>query len=103
MQIRNSRKDINMTVLVKNIHGTADYSPVGCNSWKDYWEAKSGKHWPFFCAVSGCTERAEVGGHVKFAGNHDNRWFIVPLCYHHNNCHDAEFSVDYSLLVPVND
>ena len=91
-----------MLVKVKNLQNTASRSPVGYESWKDYWIAKSGRLWPYYCAASGCMERAEVGAHVKMVNGLDNRWFIVPLCFRHNNDHDAEFYVDYSLMVPVN-
>jgi hypothetical protein len=32
-----------MFVKVKNLHNTGDRKPVGCNSWLEFWEAKSGQ------------------------------------------------------------
>ena len=92
-----------MLVLVKNLQNTALRSPNGYDSWKDYWMAKAGKNWPYYCPVPGCSERAEVGAHVKLANSYSNKWYIVPLCYKHNNNHDATFYVDSEMLVPVND
>ena len=87
-------------VKVKNLHGTSDSAPEGYGSWKEFWIAKSGRQWPRYCAVIGCLEPAMVGGHVKLV-NGGNEWYIVPLCYTHNNNHDGEFYVDESLLVKV--
>ena len=91
-----------MLVKVKNLQGTAPRSPAGYTSWKEYWCAKSGRIWPSKCVVPGCYERAEVGAHVKLVYGNNNRWYILPLYYSHNNDHDAEFYVDDSYLVPVN-
>ncbi len=91
-----------MLVRVKNIQNTADRAPSGFASWREYWCKKSGKPWPTYCCAQGCFKLAEVGGHVKKVGSSDNRWYIVPLCYTHNNDHDAEFVVPDDMLVPVN-
>lgn len=92
-----------MMVLVKNLHGTSDNAPEGFDSWRDYWIYNSGRPWPHYCSVQGCLDRAEVGAHVKLVDGYDNRWYIVPMCYKHNNDRNGSFYVDYSLLVPVND
>lgn len=70
--------------LVKNINGTSDNTPpTGHCSWKDFWETCM--HRPFrFCSCITCSRRAEVGGHVKLASSF-GAWYIVPLCYSHNN------------------
>lgn len=92
-----------MIVKVKNIQGTAPRSPYGYTSWKEYWIAKSNRRWPYHCAVTNCHDSADVGAHVKLVNGASNKWYIVPLCYGHNNDHDAEFYVDSEYLVPVND
>lgn len=88
-------------VLVKNIKGTSDNIPGGYRSWKDYWIAKKG-YWPVKCAAYGCSEKAELGGHVIKVNSIDKRWYIVPICYSHNNS-NLPFYVDENDLVPVND
>lgn len=89
-----------MFIEVKNIHGTSDNKPTGYSSWKDYWEAKSGKSWPTYCCARGCYERASLAGHVKKVGG-TNEWYLVPICYSHNN-RDTSYYVEESMMVKVN-
>ena len=69
--------------IVKNIRGSSDNMPLaGYSSWKEFWE--NNKHRRFSqCSCITCTNRAEVGGHVKKV-NGSNEWYIVPICYYHN-------------------
>ena len=91
-----------MLYRVKNVpHTSNDPLPRGFSSWEDVWKYHSGKPWPYYCPVCGCSERAEVGAHVRLYGDYSSRVFIVPLCYKHNNDHDAVFSVDDSMLVRI--
>lgn len=86
---------------VKNINGTSDSKAYGYDSWKDFWIAKSGQLWPYYCVVYGCMERAVLGAHVKKVGSNDNSWYIIPACSHHNNDKDAEFDVPESMMVKI--
>ena len=91
-------------VKVKNLHHTSDNVPDGYSSWKDYWEAKTGRKWPRYCDVYGCPNEAVVGAHVKKVGSYDNKWYIVPLCGQHNSYHNEdEFWVNENDLVPVSE
>ena len=90
-------------IRVKNLNGTADNGrPFGYLSWKNYWERKKGK--PFgICSCTGCFERAEVGAHVLIDSTTDNRWYIVPLCIHHNVSNKNQvFTVNEADLVEAN-
>lgn len=73
--------------FVKNLNGTSGKtcSCPGCSSWLGHWERKTGRR-ALFCAA--CTNSAEVGGHVKKAGD-DYSHYIVPLCKGCNNRTDA--------------
>ena len=44
----------------------------------------SGERWPHTCSVNGCLNTADVGAHVQKVRGSD-RWYIIPLCSHHNN------------------
>ena len=90
-----------MLVTVKNARNTSDNKlPSGFESWEDVWLCYSGKEWPRYCSAVGCYERAEVGAHVIICNDY-SKVYIVPLCYHHNNDHDAIFTVDDSMLVRI--
>ncbi len=86
-------------VLVKNINGTSDRTPNNFYSWKDYWMSVKG-YWPSKCAAYRCNHSADVGGHVIKVNSLDKSWYIVPICYLHNNSGES-FYVDESMLVPV--
>ena len=88
-----------MLVLVKNATNTSDSRPVIGNDWSEFWLLRSGKSWPYYCSASDCYHKAEVGAHVKIVGDPYNRTFIVPMCYSHNNDHNATFYVDDQMLV----
>ena len=90
-------------VKVKNINGTSKdrYSnPKGYSSWLDYWENNSIFVTLDKCACIECSDKAEVGAHVKKTYG-DNRWYIVPLCYECNKKTEP-FNVDEDYLVEVN-
>ena len=70
--------------LVKNINGSSDNKPSrGYSSWQEYWEDKKNRIFSS-CSCITCLNKAKVGGHVKIV-NSTNEWYIVPLCYEHNN------------------
>ncbi len=70
--------------LVKNISGSGKYNPPsGYDSWKEYWEISKRRRFSK-CSCTTCIRNAEHGGHVeKVYGS--GEWYIVPLCYEHNN------------------
>jgi hypothetical protein len=88
--------------LVKNLNGTTDNRPpYGFSSWKDWWEAKTGRRFGF-CSCSSCSQRATVGAHVQKVGM-DRKWYIVPLC---GSCNTGKKNVQFYVadadLVAVN-
>ena len=87
-------------VEVKNIHGSTDNEPKGYNSWKDFWEAQTGRRF-VLCSCKTCFNPATVGAHVMKANSDSRKWYIVPLC---DGCNHEEnvFSVHENDLVPVN-
>lgn len=89
-------------IKVQNVNGSSRFeSPVGYNTWLEYWEAKTGKS-AWRCSAIDCHKSGRenlVGAHVKKVGSYDNNWYIVPLCRGCNNRVD-EFYVDET-LVPV--
>lgn len=90
-----------MYKLMKNVQNTSLCNPYPYDDWKDFWIKRSGRAWPYYCPVSGCFERAEVGAHVQIVGDPYKAIYIVPMCYRHNNDHDAVFYIDDSWLVRV--
>jgi len=73
---------------VRNINGTSDNTPpAGYKSWQEFWETKMNRRFSS-CSCIGCTNRAEVGGHVKKVYG-TGEWYIVPICKPHNNLSDA--------------
>ena len=86
---------------VKNLNGTSDITPSGFNSWKEFYTHKHG-YWPSVCSCLGCSRNANVGAHVKKVGSYDERWYIAPLCYYHNNQFGEELEVVDCYLEPVN-
>jgi len=70
----------------KNKGGTSTRK-CKCGSWKQHWINASGKSWPSFCSVKGCTSKPALGGHVynsKVSGEK-----IIPMCNSCNNKTDA--------------
>lgn len=86
---------------VKNLNGTSDNGvPIGYDSWKDFWEKKSGQK-ASSCHRYQCNSTLHiVGAHVQLVDG-GNEWYIVPLCTAHNQSKDIEFYVT-GPLVPVN-
>jgi len=70
-------------VKVKNLNGTSDNN-CHCDSWLSHWENFTGINTKY-CAVSGCLNLAEVGGHVQKDSSADKNWYILPLCKACNN------------------
>ncbi len=87
---------------VRNINGSADNRPpLGYTSWREYWEKNKGRRFGA-CSCVECVRDAEVGGHVKKVYG-DNSWYIVPICYGHNNLSsDVVYNVNDTDLLPVN-
>jgi hypothetical protein len=71
----------------KNVKGTSEYSPEGCNTWEEYWEKKSGKQWPQKCSVVGCNNPPKVGAHI--CNPNVGGAFIAPLCEECNKRNDV--------------
>lgn len=91
-----------MYIRVKNLNGTSDnYPPLGYTSWKEYWITVKG-YWPAYCAVYGCTEAPTLAAHVKKVDGLDDDWYIVPMCYSHNNQRGEVLYVDDKYLVKAN-
>jgi hypothetical protein len=84
---------------IRNINGTSD-TKCKCGSWLKHWENFSGQAVPSFCPVSACLNKDLVGAHVQKGGSStDQKWYIYPLCAHHNK-HTGELEVpDYYSLV----
>lgn len=88
---------------VKNLNDTFDRIPSTGNSWRQFWEEKSGKKIDK-CSRRGCAKKATDGAHVQKADSDDRRWYIVPLCHECNmKPSSEEFYVDEEDLVPVRD
>lgn len=68
---------------VRNINGI-NSNACYCKNWLTHWETfsceKSSK-----CVEKTCTQDASVGAHVQKQDLNDGKWYIVPLCDHHNN------------------
>ena len=86
---------------VKNLEHTADRNPPkGFASFKEFYSYRR-SFWPSQCACLGCSKNAVVGGHVKKVGSYDNSWYIIPLCYYHNNQFGQELEVVGDWLEPL--
>ncbi len=105
--------NMNPYLQVKNMKNTSDNKvPDGYNSWKDYWEKKSGRRFEI-CSEKDCNSRAEHGAHVKIMSRtiiealeitdkFGTDKCIVPLCDEHNNVNNTEaFFVATKNLVPI--
>lgn len=90
---------------VININNTSDHT-CRCDSWLAHWENYSKSPLNRSCYVLGCTNKPEVGAHVKkyHSSNQsgyfmsslglgasvqkhhllDQKWYIIPLCQGHN-------------------
>lgn len=68
-----------------NCNGSSKYVPKdGCNTWIDFWEAKSGSKRPRRCCIYGCLTKQTVGAHVRIVGE-TTKQYIVPMCPSHNS------------------
>ena len=102
MQLEAVGKEQYVFIRVRNLNGTSDNKPpLGYTSLKEYWVRVKG-YWPRYCAVYGCTDAPDVGAHVQKVDSYDKSWYIVPMCYLHNNQRGEILLVDESLLVRVN-
>jgi hypothetical protein len=90
-----------MSILVKNINGTANrIPPVGYSSWLDFWEKKTGLKATKCNNVACSTTKDLVGAHVIKVNSVDQKWYIVPLCKACNAKTDSFYVA--GPLVPVN-
>ena len=111
--VKNIRKWINIirgVITVKHMENTTQYSPRNYKTWKEYWEGKSGQHFPTSVGVCACCGKITipkdfVGAHIEEVENHKKQ-YIYPLC---NSCNDRygegkeespEFDVIKSYCVP---
>jgi hypothetical protein len=85
---------------IKNINGTSD-NVCKCGSWLAHWEKFSGTT-ANFCSEKICIGKDLVGAHVQLSGNHDNKWYIVPLCEKHNHAAGELEISDGTKLVSAN-
>ena len=87
---------------VKNLRTGGDrLPPTGYISWKEFYISRKG-FWPSSCACLYCKSSPDVGAHVKKVDSDDNAWYIVPLCYYHNNQFGKELDVVGDWLEPIN-
>jgi hypothetical protein len=87
-------------VKIKNLNGTAD-KQCNCGSWLEHWDAQTALKMPEYCVVIDCTNKVEVGAHVKQVGGNDNNHYIVPFCQSCNQS-EKEFLVSSAWLVSGN-
>ena len=66
-----------------------------CGTWENHWMRNAKKKELGVCAVKGCVNPADVGGHVYREGKSQDGYTIVPLCSSHNQMeHDnAKFEL----------
>lgn len=82
-----------MNEKVVNASGTGGQHCSCCDSWLAHWKNNNPGRSRTDCAVSGCTNKAAVGGHVKRDGLFSTLLgftFIVPLCTAHNHPTNTE-------------
>ncbi|MGD1336079.1 hypothetical protein ACP6H1_27175 [Vibrio harveyi] len=74
---------LNSSVIVRNQGGTGERS-CSCGTWLKHWE-KFAESKANQCRVSGCTNKAIVGAHVRrpYAANPRVN-YIIPMCSVHN-------------------
>ncbi len=89
-----------MTQKVQNVNGIAA-EPNGCRSWLEHWQNVTGEQ-PGVCAEVKCGKLASEGALVQKAGNHNEAWYVVPLCPKHNAIRGGSLElVGYIPLVPA--
>lgn len=79
----------------KNIRGTAKRTCL-CGNWLKHWRNNTGSSRKR-CAVLGCGDVAEVGGHVVPVNGSSQ--YVIPMCRACNNLSDP-FEIE-STVVPV--
>jgi hypothetical protein len=85
---------------VRNLKEKPHPPKCGCDSWLQHWEINSGKK-SDTCSASGCSNKAEVGGHVLKRNVGDENWYIIPICKACNGKHGQEYEVKEDNTVPV--
>jgi hypothetical protein len=69
-------------MTIRNVPDTSDQKcEGGCISWLAHWERATGRS-AANCLVSGCRNKADVGGHVREVGQ--LKVYIIPMCKQHN-------------------
>lgn len=76
-------------IKVKHMKNTAKYRPANGNSWKEYWERKSGQNFPTADERCACCRKLTkpkdfVGAHIEEAED-PKKQYIYPLC---KSCND---------------
>jgi hypothetical protein len=77
---------------VRNIQEGSRTPTCGCKSWLQHWEKNSGQK-AETCSALGCSNPANVGGHVQKRNVGDDSWYIIPICTFHNNQFGQEYDV----------
>ena len=75
---------------VKNINEKTRHQCY-CGSWNAHLAKFGGDGDSTVCSELFCSEPANIGAHVQFEG--DSTWFIVALCFKHNNKEHLSFSI----------
>ncbi len=72
---------------VRNIEGSAMCSPVGYDSWKEFY--MDNRAWPASCRILGCGDEATDGAHVTING--ESGVWIIPMCGDHNHPENTDW------------
>ena len=86
---------------VKNINGTTGRKSPDNMSWLEYYMQKAGWTFEPLCCGCNCIEKSRVGAHVMKVDSRDKKWYIVPMCYDHNNQRGETLEIDDIELVPL--
>lgn len=86
---------------VKNLRGTSRRK-CECGSWREHWYNHTTRPSSrAICAVYGCGNLAEIGGHVLVvSGRFDGQHYIVPMCHLCNMIHPDD-DIDLKLNVEL--
>lgn len=66
----------------RNVRGDGQRT-CPCGTWRNHWINYSGATMqPYYCAVEGCNNRFDRGGHMYYGSN--KKEYIVPICHECN-------------------